>query len=180
MNGPEKDLPPRKGQENKAPGEHPWGDRGQIIALAAFFTVWVLDSFVLRASTVFARSLGLPVRLGASALIMALAVYFVQGGHRAAAPHSRTSPDLIIGGAFGRVRHPLYAGSLMFYLSLVVATLSLASLAVWGAVFAFYDIIASYEERRLAEAFGPAYLDYRARVPKWVPRLRAARAGRSL
>jgi protein-S-isoprenylcysteine O-methyltransferase Ste14 len=82
---------------------------------------------------------------------------------------------LITNSAFARVRHPLYAGSLMFYLSLVMATLSLVSLAVWGAMFAFYDVIASYEERRLAEAFGPAYQAYRAKVPKWLPRFGAAR-----
>jgi protein-S-isoprenylcysteine O-methyltransferase Ste14 len=64
---------------------------------------------------------------------------------------------------------------MLFYLSLALSTLSLISLAVLGGIFAFYDRIASYEERRLAEAFGPAYQAYRAKVPKWLPRFGAAR-----
>jgi protein-S-isoprenylcysteine O-methyltransferase Ste14 len=175
MKEPEQEDRDREGEEGEAPGEHPWGDRGQIVALVVFLAVWALDSFVLRFSTFLAQDAGLLVRLGASGLVMALAVYFMQGGHRAAGHHSRVSQGLITGGAFARVRHPLYTGSLMFYLSLVVATLSLVSLAVWGGMFAFYDVIASYEERRLAEAFGPAYQAYRAKVPKWLPRFRAAR-----
>lgn len=155
--------------------EHPWGDRGQVMALAAFLAIWLLDSFVLRFSTFLSGRVGLLVRLGASALVMALAVYLVEAGHRAV-PHEGPAAGLITDGAFARVRHPLYAGSLLFYVSLVIATLSLVSLAVWAGIFAFYDIIASYEERRLVEIFGPAYQAYRARVPKWFPRVRAVKS----
>jgi protein-S-isoprenylcysteine O-methyltransferase Ste14 len=140
------------------------------VALGVFLAVWILDSFVFRVSTFLAKHVGLVVRLGASGLVMALAVYFMRGGHRAASPEARSSPGLIDDGAFARVRHPLYAGSLLFYGSLVIATCSLISLAVLAGIFLFYDIIASYEERRLVEAFGSAYEAYRARIPKWVPR----------
>jgi protein-S-isoprenylcysteine O-methyltransferase Ste14 len=145
------------------------------VALAVFLAIWALDSFVFRLSTFLARDVSLVIRLGASGLMMALAVYFMQAGHRAASHDARPSPGLITDGAFARVRHPLYAGSLLVYLAFVAGTLSLVSLAVWGGVFVFYDVIASYEERRLMEAFGPAYEAYRRRVPKWVPRLRPAR-----
>jgi protein-S-isoprenylcysteine O-methyltransferase Ste14 len=156
--------------------EHPWGDRGQAVALIVFMAVWLLDSFVLKVSTFLAQDVGLPIRLGASALVVAVAVYLIEGGHRAVSHESGSAARLITDGAFARVRHPLYAGCLMFYLSLVIATLSLVSLAVWGAMSAFYDFIASYEERRLAESYGAAYEAYRAKVPKWVPRLRAVRS----
>jgi methanethiol S-methyltransferase len=156
--------------------EHPWGDRGQVVALIVFMAVWLFDSFVLKISTFLAVPVALPIRLGASALLAAGAVYLVAGGHRAVSHEPGPSAGLITDGAFARVRHPLYAGSLLFYLSLVIATLSLVSLAVWGAMFAFYNIIASYEERRLVESYGGAYEAYRAKVPKWVPRLKAARS----
>lgn len=177
MNEPERGGQGREGEGRGAPPEHPWGDRGQIVALAVFLAVWALDSFLLRFTIFLAREVGLYIRLGASGLVLASALYFMQGGHRAAGHHSRASQGLITDGAFARVRHPLYAGSLMFTLSLVIATLSLVSLAIWAATFAFYDVIASYEERRLVEAFGPAYQAYRAKVPKWVPRIRAGRIG---
>lgn len=177
MNDPDRLVQMQEGQGRGAPGEHPWGDRGQIVALAVFLAVWALDSFVLRFSIFLARDVDLLVRLGASGLMMVLAISLLQGGHRAAGHHSRTSPGLITSGAFARVRHPLYAGSLVLYLSLVVATLSLLSLAAWIVVFVFYDVIASYEERELAETFGSAYRAHRAKVPKWLPRLRAVRNG---
>jgi protein-S-isoprenylcysteine O-methyltransferase Ste14 len=147
------------------------------VALVVFLAIWALDSFVFRLSIFLARDVNLLIRLGGSGLALALAVYLMQGGHRAVSHGLRTAPGLITDKAFARVRHPLYAGSLLVYLAFVVGTLSLASLAVWGGVFVFYDAIASYEERRLVEAFGPAYEAYRSRVPKWVPRLRAARFG---
>jgi protein-S-isoprenylcysteine O-methyltransferase Ste14 len=147
------------------------------VALAVFLAVWLLDSLVLRFSTFLAKDMGLPIRLGASVPVLALAVYLMEGGHRAVPHGGRTAAGLITDGAFARVRHPLYAGSLLFYLALVIMTLSLIALAVWCGVFVFYDVIASFEERRLAEAFGPGYEAYRAKVPKWVPRLRAARIG---
>jgi protein-S-isoprenylcysteine O-methyltransferase Ste14 len=107
-------------------------------------------------------------------LVMAAAAYFVQGGHRATSHESGPTPALIADGAFARVRHPLYAGSVLFYLALVLGTLSLAALAVWIGLFVFYDIIASYEERWLIGTIGGPYEDYRRRVPKWIPRLRRA------
>lgn len=168
---------PSAGAGARAPGEHPWGDRGQIVALVAFLAIWALDSFAIRRSTFLAGDVSLLIRLGASGLVLALAVYFMQGGHRAIPHDLRPSPGLITGGAFARVRHPLYAGSLFVYLALAIGTLSLVSLAVWCVIFIFYDVIASFEEKRLAEAYGSAYRTYQDRVPKWVPRLRPARVG---
>jgi len=166
-----------RGEAGEPSGEHPWGDVGQIIALAAFLALWILDSFVLRISTGLAGKVPLPARLAASGLVLASAVLFMRGGHRATSHNAALSPGLITDGAFARVRHPLYAGSLLFYLALVIGTLSLVSLAAWCGIFVFYDVIASFEERGLAEAFGPAYQAYRGKVPKWLPRLRAARFG---
>ena len=160
------------------PGEHPWGDKGQVIALAVFLAVWNLDSFVFRISTFLARSVGLAIRLAASGLVMALAVYLIQGGHRATSHEAGPTPALIDDGAFARMRHPLYAGSILFYLALVLSTLSLAALAVWIGLFVFYDVIASYEERWLVAAIGVPYEDYRRRVPKWVPRCAVRRRPR--
>jgi hypothetical protein len=51
----------------------------------------------------------------------------------------------------------------------------IVALVAWIGIFAFYDVIASYEERQLVEAYGSAYETSRSRVPKWIPRIRAAR-----
>jgi protein-S-isoprenylcysteine O-methyltransferase Ste14 len=36
--------------------------------------------------------------------------------------------------------------------------------------FCFHLFVTGYEERTLARRFGPAYLEYRRAVPRWIPR----------
>jgi protein-S-isoprenylcysteine O-methyltransferase Ste14 len=74
-------------------------------------------------------------------------------------------------GVFSLVRHPMYLGSLLVYLSLVLATLSAASFVLFLVVFVLYDVLASYEEADLLRLFGEDYEEYRRRVRKWIPTL---------
>jgi protein-S-isoprenylcysteine O-methyltransferase Ste14 len=156
-------------------GEHPGGDLGQVICLAAFLAIWILDSFVFRFSTFLGGYVPTFVRLAAAGLAFAAAVYFVRAGHRVISRDSVRQTGLIKEAAFARVRHPLYLGSLLFYLGLVLMTFSLVSLATLGGIFVFYNFIASYEEKLLIREFGLEYRQYRAKVPKWLPRVRVGR-----
>jgi len=52
---------------------------------------------------------------------------------------------------------------------IAVSTASLAALALTALIFAFYDHIASYEERWLEARYGEAYRAYRSRTGKWWP-----------
>jgi len=69
----------------------------------------------------------------------------------------------------------MYLAALLFYIGLIFMTLSLVSLAFWGKIFIFYNYIATYEERQLEKRFGQEYIDYRKKVPKWIPRLRLSK-----
>lgn len=51
--------------------------------------------------------------------------------------------------------------------------LSTISLVLWLCIFIFYNYIATYEEKRLEQIFGQDYIDYKKKVPKWLPRLRS-------
>ncbi len=159
----------------RSDGEHPYGDRGQVVCLILFVLTWALDSFVFKRTTILADAIPLPIRLTAAGLVMALAVYLVEKGHRVISDDSFGSTGLVKEGAFSRLRHPLYSGSLLFYLSLFLATLSLAALAVWCLMAVFYNVIAAYEERLLLEKFGDEYLEYQHKVPRWFPRIRSAK-----
>jgi len=157
-------------------GEHPWGDAGQLVFLGLFLVVWVGDSFVLRRTTFLAGHVPLPVRLLVLVLALAAATLLVRSGHRAV-DHARGGGGVVSDGAFRHVRHPLYLGSILFYLGLAVSTASLASLALTLVIFAFYDHIATYEERWLEERHGEAYRAYRSRTGKWWPRVRVGPEG---
>jgi protein-S-isoprenylcysteine O-methyltransferase Ste14 len=52
---------------------------------------------------------------------------------------------------------------------------SFVSFFFLGCIFVFYNFIASYEERWLKQKFGQDYLDYTAKVPRWIPRLNLVR-----
>ena len=152
-------------------GEHPYGDLGQIIILLVFLAIWILDSFVFRYSTFLSPHVPLYLRLILVGLILVLAAYLVRSGHRVVSDEVLSSPRLITDGAFSRVRHLLYLAALLFYLFLIVMTLSLISLLLFMRIFIFYNAIAAYEEKFLEKKFGQDYSYYRKKVSRWIPRL---------
>lgn len=132
--------------------------------------VWAADSFALRLSTGMSDSVPLSVRLVFLTLLFLAAMYLAGSGHKVVSRQKRPV-ILVTSGAFRYVRHPLYLGSILFYLGLTVSTGSLFSLGLLGGIFLFYDYIADYEEKRLSERFGEEYVHYMKHTGKWVPRL---------
>jgi protein-S-isoprenylcysteine O-methyltransferase Ste14 len=78
---------------------------------------------------------------------------------------------VVAAGPYRWVRNPIYLAALLIVLGqawLFQAPQLLAYAAVM-AVF-FHLFITGYEERTLDRRFGRAYQDYRATVPRWIPR----------
>ncbi len=86
--------------------------------------------------------------------------------------------QLVTSGPFAWVRNPLYAGNILLYLGLGVASYALfpwlqAGAGLW---FAFqYSAIVSLEEEFLLEKFGGRYRRYAEAVPRFIPGLRPYR-----
>jgi protein-S-isoprenylcysteine O-methyltransferase Ste14 len=88
---------------------------------------------------------------------------------------SRTRSDrlgpLINDGPFAFVRNPLYLGNIVVWVGF-----ALTARVVWLAPVAAlllgaeYHAIVRWEERLLEARLGDAYRQYRARVPRWLPR----------
>lgn len=79
--------------------------------------------------------------------------------------------ELLTRGIYGKIRHPRY---LEFMLGMTAWALVINYLSVYVAtVFTFLllGVIVILEERELAERFGEAYAEYRARVPRFIPEL---------
>ena len=151
-------------------GEHPFGDSGQLVLLVLFLLIWAVDSFFLRISTFLSDDISLYIRLVILGLILVTAVYLIRSGH-AVVSHEQRSTGVVSTGAFQYVRHPLYLGSIMFYLGLAVSTASLFSLVLVVLIFIFYNFIASYEEKLLEDRFHEEYRNYKIKTGKWVPRI---------
>lgn len=89
----------------------------------------------------------------------------------------RDQTELVTGGLYGWVRHPIYSLSisLMVCTAVVVANWPMLVTAVLHVVFMYLK--AGNEERYLMGRHGPTYADYCGRVGRFVPRPRSL-AGR--
>jgi protein-S-isoprenylcysteine O-methyltransferase Ste14 len=136
--------------------------------LVLFLLIWVVDSFLLKISTFLSDDISFLIRLVILSLALIAAVYLIRSGH-VVVSHEQRPSGVVSTGAFRHVRHPLYLGSILFYLGLAVSTASLFSLVLVVVIFSFYNYIASYEEKIMVEQFDEEYRSYKKRTGKWVP-----------
>jgi protein-S-isoprenylcysteine O-methyltransferase Ste14 len=82
------------------------------------------------------------------------------------APQAR---QLVVGGAYSIVRHPLYLCEELAVLGVMLASFSPLAVAIVGIHWAFQLKRMEYEERLLSATF-PEYAEYAATVPRLIPR----------
>lgn len=150
-------------------GEHPFGDAGQLVLVAMFLIVWVVDSFVLHLSTFLKPHDPHSIRMIATVLAASAAVGIFLSSRQVI---HRVRPDYVVDtGPFHYVRHPLYLACMLGFAAFAVSSLSLVSMVLLVPIFLFYNYIAGFEERVLETRFGDAYVAYKARTGKWLPRM---------
>lgn len=115
----------------------------------------------------WARTAGLVPLLAGAGLVLRGARLFERVGTNIC---TVDDPDrLVESGPFRWTRNPMYLG---FVGLLVGAALLLGTAAAWLGPVVF--VVAAdrwyvpFEERRMAARFGPAYDEYRSRVPRWI------------
>ena len=95
----------------------------------------------------------------------------------AAAGYLRKNEKLATSGPYAYTRNPLYFGSALLALGLLLAGNSwIAALLVAGYVAVFYPAVIRFEAEHLRKLHGRAYDDYAAHVPLFFPRLTPAPA----
>jgi protein-S-isoprenylcysteine O-methyltransferase Ste14 len=79
---------------------------------------------------------------------------------------------LVLAGPYRAVRNPMYLGAAAV-LSGVALVYRSWGVACYAALFlgAMHLFVVLYEEPALTHLFGPDYTAYRARVPRWLPRV---------
>ncbi|MAS15453.1 isoprenylcysteine carboxylmethyltransferase family protein (plasmid) [Nitratireductor rhodophyticola] len=82
---------------------------------------------------------------------------------------------LITDGVYGLVRHPQYAGIFLVVFGQLVHWPTIATLALAPVIIVAYVHLGRREEARLIEQFGQQYIDYRQRVPMFLPHWRDIR-----
>jgi hypothetical protein len=87
-------------------------------------------------------------------------------------PGMDTPPErLVTSGPFAWCRNPMYLGHIIFLLGLALSLRSSLAALIALATAVWFQFRVQRDERRLRERFGQPYLDYAARVKRWVPGL---------
>jgi protein-S-isoprenylcysteine O-methyltransferase Ste14 len=80
-----------------------------------------------------------------------------------------TKPALITDGPFSRIRHPIYAFSILLMISTAVVLPTWPMLVVAAIHIALMNVKARNEERHLLESHGDAYARYIERTGRFLP-----------
>lgn len=83
---------------------------------------------------------------------------------------------LVISGPFAHVRNPLYVGNILMYTGLGIMSFAFFPyLQILGVIFFYfqYKLIVQEEELYLEKTYGKDYENYRQKVPRFFPTLRA-------
>jgi protein-S-isoprenylcysteine O-methyltransferase Ste14 len=84
---------------------------------------------------------------------------------------SRDVQRLVTYGVFAWMRNPLYVGNFLIWIGFVIGSGVLWFIPIAIVLFAVeYTLIVRYEEGVLESIFGVEYVDYKARVSRWMPR----------
>lgn len=87
-------------------------------------------------------------------------------------PGMDTPPErLVTTGPFACCRNPMYLGHIIFLFGLTLSLGSVLAAVITVATVARFHLRVRRDEERLAERFGQPYVDYAARVGRWLPGL---------
>jgi len=88
----------------------------------------------------------------------------------AASGHLKKDQELATSGLYSRTRNPLYLGSAFLAAGFIIAGRSWWAGSLVGIYFAvFYYAVMRNEGQDLSKRFGPAFDEYAARVPLFIP-----------
>ena len=151
-------------------GEHRWGDTGQLIFLFIFIIGVVIDIFIIQLAFSIQTFAPWYIRVPIFIILFLISGYFSRAGLKKVFQEERKTLQVIDSGVFSIIRHPIYFGSLLMYLSFVILTLSVIGFIIWCAIFVFYYYLCKYEEQLLIQKLGNKYKQYMKHVPMLLPK----------
>lgn len=83
-----------------------------------------------------------------------------------------TGPGLLTEGIYGKIRHPRYVEFTLGMIGWSLLVNYVGLYVMTGLCLVLLYLIVLMEEKELRERFGQAYVDYSARVPRFVPRIK--------
>ncbi len=151
-------------------GEYKYGDAGQLAIASMFLLTWICDTFILRCTTFLNQDVPNAIRLPLGIVFLSVSTFLAGKGLSIVFGEKRKNPGVITKGVFRVIRHPIYLSEILFYLGLLMLSLSLAAALIWAIALLFLHYIAKYEERLCLAHYGEEYNRYMRDVPMWIPR----------
>jgi protein-S-isoprenylcysteine O-methyltransferase Ste14 len=146
------------------------------VLLPGTFLIWIPHVLEVRDASrldlgVF-RWIGLPLAAAAAAVLLACIVDFARKGRGTLAPIDPPR-NLVASGLYRHVRNPMYVGALALLVGQAMLFESKSVLLYAGFFWlSTHLFVLAYEEPHLKSTFGDGYEEYRAAVPRWLPRVR--------
>ena len=114
-----------------------------------------------------------------SELFMALGAVVMFGGlwvmSRAWNQIHKANGEIVTSGIYDRVRHPQYFGLFLITVGMLIQWPTIITAVMWPMLMFMYYRLARREEKEMEDHFGDKYVDYRRKVPMFIPRLGTAR-----
>jgi protein-S-isoprenylcysteine O-methyltransferase Ste14 len=88
--------------------------------------------------------------------------------------------ELVTTGIYAHVRHPQYSGLFLLTIGMLIQWPTFLTLAMWPVLTYAYYRLAMREDREVEMKFEEAYVQYRANVPAFVPKLKKPATGETL
>jgi protein-S-isoprenylcysteine O-methyltransferase Ste14 len=79
--------------------------------------------------------------------------------------------ELVTDGIYAYVRHPQYSGLFLITIGMLIQWPTIITLVMWPILMYAYYRLAIREEREVESQFGEAYLEYKRKVPAFIPEL---------
>ena len=152
-------------------GEHPQGDRLQILLFVLFVIAVLADHFYLGWASRLRNLVPFGVWLPVSLVFIIFGGFLSLLGIHSIFSEYTEEPRMVTSGLFSYIRHPVYLGAILVYFGLLVFTLSSLAFLVFIAVILLYNWLARDEEARMLKVFGASYKEYMRQKPRWLPRL---------
>jgi protein-S-isoprenylcysteine O-methyltransferase Ste14 len=151
------------------------GRRGEGYVVVQFILLGLIAlAPLVQLGGVWPEPLGLAARVVGGLLIVAGGALALAGllhlgvDNLSALPHPKAEAQLIEGGIYGVVRHPIYGGLVAGAAGWGLLTHSLLALALAAALWAWFELKTRFEEAGLRAKFA-AYPAYARRVRKFWP-----------
>ena len=157
---------------NDLAGEYRWGDTGQIALGIVFVIGMISDLLLFKVSDSWQNAIPWFFRIVVFIPLFCIAWYFVRRAHKKVFGEKQNNINVIKTDVFARIRHPMYFGSIMTFLSFVVLGVSVIAFVVFVVIVLFYYYLCRFEEQLLIEKLGDEYKNYMKTVPMLIPKFR--------